>query len=169
MLTPSAPFRAGWEDIMTKLFVAAALATALVQPATAVTFPTLTTIYVGAGVFDNGAADDAGAATSIHCANVSGVTVQIRALILDNTTAVAGNQTVTVSHGGSVTFSTHETAAFFDGANLETVLVSQGVVNIEATNSAVFCTAMQIDAGAIIPDGIDLHLIRVNPHPGTVE
>jgi hypothetical protein len=53
--------------------------------------------------------------------------------------------------------------------DLQTGSVNQGVVNIEATNSAVFCNAMIVDAGAAIPDGIALHLVRVNPHPGTVE
>ena len=55
----------------------------------AVTFPSLTTIYVGSGVRDNGAATDAGVATSIHCSNVSGVSVQVRVLILGDTGAVA--------------------------------------------------------------------------------
>ena len=67
---------------MNKLFVAVALATALLQPAGAITFPTLTTIYVGSGVYDDGGGTFVGEATSIHCSNVSGVSVQGRVLIL---------------------------------------------------------------------------------------
>jgi hypothetical protein len=48
-----------------KTFLAALTFAALAQPAAAVPFPSLTTIYVGSGVLDNGAADDAGTATSI--------------------------------------------------------------------------------------------------------
>ena len=47
--------------------------------------------------------------------------------------------------------------------------LSSGTVNIEATNSGVFCTAMIVDAASGNVDGVDLHLVRVNPHPGTVE
>jgi hypothetical protein len=41
---------------------------------------------------------------------------------------------------------------------------------VEATNSAVFCTAAVIDAGSATPAfSMPIHLVRVNPHPGTVE
>jgi hypothetical protein len=48
-------------------------------------------------------------------------------------------------------------------------VISQGVVNIESTQSGVFCTAEVLDAAASAPTGIARHLVRVNPHPGTVE
>ena len=44
-----------------------ALAAALAQPASAVTFASLTMIYVGSGVYDGGTADNTGEANSIHC------------------------------------------------------------------------------------------------------
>ena len=111
---------------------AAALAAALDQPASAITFPSLTTIYVGSGVFDDGSADENGQATSIHCSNVSGVSVQVRALVLNNTGSVAGSRTLELAHGATVTFSTHQTRFFSDGlADLNTPGVSQGVVNVE--------------------------------------
>ena len=44
------------------------------QPAGAVTFPSLTTIYVGSGVRDDGGAANLGLATTFICSNVSGVT-----------------------------------------------------------------------------------------------
>ena len=52
---------------MKKYLAGLALAAAFAQPAAAVTFPTLTTIYVGSGVFDDGGAAATGEATSIHC------------------------------------------------------------------------------------------------------
>jgi hypothetical protein len=67
---------------MRKYLAAAALTAALAQPAAAVTFPSLTTIYVGSGVYDDGLGTNASEATSIHCSNVSGVSVQVRVLIL---------------------------------------------------------------------------------------
>jgi hypothetical protein len=151
---------------------AAALIAAIAQPATAVTFPSLTTIYVGSGVYDDGGIDDSGEATSIHCSNVSGVSVQVRVLILSPIGTVSGALTTTLFHGRTVTFSTHATVIFLGDVDqdLATGAVTQGVVNVEATNSAVFCTAAVIDAGGDPPVfTMPIHLVRVNPHPGTVE
>jgi hypothetical protein len=155
---------------MRRTLAAIALAATLAQPAAAVTFPSLTTIYVGSGVLDSGAADNLGIATSIHCSNVSGVVVQVRTLILKETGAVAGSLPRNVAHGATVTFSTHATTVFDDTGVLATGLVLQGVVNVEATNSAVFCTAIVVDAGNATPIFMSpLHLVRVNAHPGTLE
>lgn len=52
---------------------------------------------------------------------------------------------------------------------MNTGSVLHGTVNIEATESGVFCTAMIVDADTAGPNGIALNLVRVNPHPGTVE
>ena len=156
---------------MKTTLTAFALAATLAQPAAAVTFPSLSTIYVGSGVFDNGAADNLGEATSIHCSNVSGVVVQVRVLILDFNGTVAGSLTRSFAHGATETFSTHPTLIFDDSDNnVATGIVAQGVVNVEATNSAVFCTAAVIDAENLPPVfSMPLHLVRINPHPGTVE
>ena len=47
--------------------------------------------------------------------------------------------------------------------------MSQGGINIESLQSGVFCNAMTIDAAAGTPIGVTLPLVRVNPHPGTVQ
>jgi len=145
---------------------AAVLTAALAQPAAAVTFPSLTTIYVGSGVTANGPV-----ATSIHCSNVSGVSVQVRALILGNNGSAAASQTETLAHGATFTFSTQDTVLFADSpGDLEVISLVQGVENVEATNSAIFCTAVVVDADNLTPVFMSpLHLVRVNPHPGTVE
>jgi len=58
---------------MQKLLTAAfALTVALVQPAAAVTFPSLTTIYVGSGVQDT-TGTSATTGTAVSCSNVSAV------------------------------------------------------------------------------------------------
>jgi hypothetical protein len=155
-------------DQMRKSFAALAFAVVPVQPADAITFSKLTTIYVGSGVFDSGDATGSGVATVIHCSNVSGVSTNVRVLVLNMIGDVEGALTQTLLHGETRTFSTHATSLFVDDG-LNTGAVAQGVVNVEATNSAVFCTAMIVDAAATVPNGIDLHLVRVNPHPGTVE
>jgi hypothetical protein len=155
---------------MKTYLAAAALIGALAQPAAAVTFPTLTTIYVGSGVYDSSDAADTGIATSVHCSNVSGVSVQVRVLILSRSGVVEGSLTRTLAHGATHTFSTHETVIFDDlDGDLATGGVAQGVVNVEARNSAVFCTAHIVDAAGTPAFMGDLHLVRVNPHPGTVE
>jgi hypothetical protein len=156
---------------MRKSFVALAVAAALAQPASAITFPTLTTIYVGSGVVDSGSPHEQGIATSINCSNVSGVEVQVRVLVLNLDGTAAGSLTVHLAHGATATFSTHETFVYFeDIGNLNTGAVLRGVVNVEARNSAVFCSAAVVDAAGLPPSfAIPIHLVRVNPHPGTVE
>ena len=154
------------------VFASATLALALpseaASPTPSVAFPSLTTIYVASGVFDSGDAANAGSATSIHCSNVSGVGSTLRVLVLASTSAVAGSGTSNLPNGATVTFSTHLTAAFND-ASLNTGTVTQGVLNVEATNSGVFCTAMIVNASLNTVEGVPLHLVRVNAHPGTIE
>ena len=156
---------------MKTYLAAVALFAAVTQPVSAITFPTLTTIYVGSGVYDDSDAANLGQATSMHCSNVSGVAVQVRALVLRGDGSVAGSLTVPLAHGRTFTFTTHPTTIFDDlDGNLNTGFVQQGVVNIEATNSAVFCTAVNVDAGNFKPIYMSpLHLVRINGHPGAEE
>jgi hypothetical protein len=135
-------------------------------PSPAITFPSLTTIYVASGVWDDGGGAEAGVATSVHCSNVSGQTAQVRVLVLRSAGSVAAASTRTVFHGTSQTFSTHNTP--FDEFSLNTGLVDQGVLNVESTQSAVFCSAMIVSAAAP-QNGVALHMVRVNAHPGTIE
>jgi hypothetical protein len=68
-------------DIKTTL-TALALAATLAQPASAITFSKLTTIYLASGVYDSGGPDQTGVATVITCSNVSGQTTTVRLLFL---------------------------------------------------------------------------------------
>jgi hypothetical protein len=151
---------------MKKYLAVVALAAALTQPASAITFPSLTTIYVGSGVADSGTAT--GSATTFHCTNVSGVSTSVRFLVLRATGAVAASATLTVAHGATVTTSTHGTFAYGD-SSLVTGGLFQGAINIESFQSGVFCNAVVVDSAASTPLGVPLPLVRINPHPGTVE
>jgi hypothetical protein len=142
---------------------AGALALAASTPAPAITFPSLTTIYVASGVYDDGDVDDAGIATSVHCSNVSGQSAQVRVLVLDDFGGVEAAETRIIFNGATRTFSTH--GASFLETPLNTGSVTQGVVNVESTQSAVFCSAMIVDA-ASSQNGVALHMVRVNAHPG---
>jgi hypothetical protein len=137
-------------------------------PSPAIAFGSLTTIYIGSGAYDDGGGPNAGIATTVHCSNVSGNTTQLRAQILGpggNVEASATN--FALPHGNTFTFSTHGTP-FVNEIDLNTGFFSNGVINVESTQSAVFCTAMVIQAGSVAT-GVALHLVRGNPNPGTVE
>ena len=152
---------------MKTMLSAVALAAAAVQPAAAITFPTFTTIYVAPGVFDDGSSANTGTATVVSCSNVSGVATTIRVLILDGAGSVAGDETFVLAHGESDRIATH--ATFLGGElSLDTGEVSDGVINIESLQSAVFCSFTVVPAAGPAA-GFPLNAIRVNPHPGTVE
>jgi hypothetical protein len=159
-------------EVMTKtLFALAAALTAvgLAAPASAITFSSLTTIYIGSGVRDDGGGDNAGTATTFHCSNVSGVTTSVRFLVLNSNGSVVVSSTLPLAHGATLTISTHLTNAYAENNSLDAGVVDEGVINIESLQSGVFCNAKTIDASASFPDGVVLPLVRVNPHPGTVE
>ena len=154
---------------MKTTLTAFALAAMLAEPASATTFPTLTTIYIGSGVRDDGSGTEAGTATTFHCTNVSGVTTSVRFLVLGSLGAALASTIQAIGHGETRTVSTHFTRAYGENASLATGLLNEGAVNIESLQSAVFCNAKTIDAAAAPPIGVTLPLVRVNPHPGTVE
>jgi hypothetical protein len=145
----------------------------LATSATATTFPSFTTIYVITGIKDSGGADNTGAATAVQCSNVSGVTTTIRYLTLSASGTVLGTVTRNnVAHGETVENSTKGTFAYNnEGLDLipDMASISAGVLNIESLQSGVFCTAAIIDASNVVPIGVSPHIIRVNPHPGSVE
>jgi hypothetical protein len=150
---------------MKRLLSALALSAALAQPASAITFPQLTTIYVGSGVANNGSV----VATTLHCSNVSGVSAGIRFLFLGPSGVVEGTHAASLSHGQTYTLSTQDVPIFVENFVFDFIVLNEGVVNIESTNSAVFCTGKVVDPSVFGAIGFALPLVRVNPHPGTVE
>ena len=156
---------------MRTYLTAVALAAALAQPASAITFSALTTIHVGTGVQDSGTGPNTAIATVFQCSNVSGRAAVLRFLVLEKDSTFIGSDTVNVPHGGSTRVGTRPTTVFVEDEAIVSpgTPIIRGTINIESTESGVFCTAMIVDAAAATPIGIDLHLVRVNPHPGTVE
>ena len=148
--------------------VAVACLAGVMPPASAITFPTLTTIYIGAGVRDDGGGPNVGIATVFLCSNVSGANASVRFLVLSENGAVADQETIGIQHGRTVLASTHSTATYLETVPFTTGVVQNGTVNIESDQSGVFCTAVILNA-ASNAEGVPLHLVRVNPHPGTVE
>jgi hypothetical protein len=64
----------------------------------------------------------------------------------------------------------HNTLYFFESSAIAAgTLIDRGTVNIESTQSGVFCQAYLVDAASPTPSGVPLHLVRINPHPGAVE
>jgi hypothetical protein len=155
---------------MKKYLAAVAFAVALVQPASAITFSKLTTIYLGAGVYDlkNYPTTGINTATSVHCSNVSGLNAQYRVLVLDGDGEVVAQTTQNIAHGATQTVSTNDVVAFID-ISLELGFSIRGVLNVEATQSGIFCNAQIVDRAGALSTSSPLHLVRVNPHPGTVE
>jgi hypothetical protein len=49
------------------------------------------------------------------------------------------------------------------------VKVDQGFARISATAKGVYCSAMIVDASAFVPEGIALHMARVNAPTGVQE
>ena len=143
---------------------------ALAHPAAAVTFPTLMTIYVGTGVENSGSEAGVGTATVLQCVNVSGQQANLRLLLLQPNGTLLGSSFTSVQHGQNLSVSTHVTTYF----EVDSIIgagnaIARGTINIESTQSGVFCQAWLVDAQPDVPSGVPLHLIRVNPHPGTVE
>jgi hypothetical protein len=95
------------------------------------------------------------------------VAVSIRFLVLGNTGTIEGELTAgPIAHGITATASTHRSVTF-GGFSVSTGVVTGGVINIESTQ--VFCNAVIVDADATPTFSVPLGLVRVNPHPGTVE
>jgi hypothetical protein len=62
------------------------------------------------------------------------------------------------------------TRLFFEDAILSPgEAIEQGSAEILATSIQVFCSAMIISAAANVPEGIELHLVRLNAIPGSQE
>ena len=75
--------------------------------------------------------------------------------------------TFNVAARGALTIATH-TAGFGD-VSLGLGTVYGGSATISATNTNMVCTAMMVDASTNIPNGIALHVQRLNPLSGTQE
>ena len=149
---------------MKKYLAPFAVIVALSQPAAATTFPSLTTIYVGSGVTDSGGGISVGVATMVSCTNVSGKNATIRFLVLNaNGTAANPGGSLGIPHGVTRTVATHDAEVAVEHLVLASgTVIKHGSILVEATESAIFCTAAVIDAAGSTPAfALPLHLVRV--------
>ena len=126
-------------------------------------------IYRASGVFDNGGFPRTGPATVVHCTNfdLAAATVQFRIWQFNGITVA--DQKATLASRETFTVTTKDTNMFYDNLNLNTGLVNQGSLIINATSQEVKCSAMLVNAATGEPAGVALHLVRSNPSPGTQE
>ena len=127
-------------------------------------------IYRVAGVRNTPEFTTAGAATVFFCHSNSPSNEILRLRVFNYDGAVVADRSLEVSPRTTWTLSTHLTAGFTDNIMLsEGISVSQGGAAIISTSREIYCSAMLVDAGAAVPSGIALHMVRFNPAPGSVE
>jgi len=112
--------------------------------------------------------------TIFHCTNFSGATEIIRFVTRTESGAIAGNQTLNISHLQTVAASfagitSYHSDLFLTIANGD--LAIQGTTAIAATSANMFCTAMVMESNSnqFVPVGIALRGIRFAPVPGSQE
>ena len=126
-------------------------------------------IYRVSGVTNNGVANS-GVATLFHCTSFSQVTETIRFVVRDFEGSKVGDQSVSVPSLFTRTAATHETNLFAEDKILTPgEPIFQGSAQISSTSLQVHCSAMIVDAASNGPQGIALHMVRLNPAGNTQE
>ena len=144
-----------------------ALAAISAAPALAVSGPPQV-IYLFPGVYDNGSADFSGIATAVHCFSFSPIQETIQYVVRNVDGTIAANKSEAINQFVTLTVETHG-INIYNAVSLATGSLQQGVIGITATSTNIVCTAHIIDAGAAVPNGIELHGTRFNPIAGTQE
>jgi hypothetical protein len=157
--------------IFTAAIAVATIALAGPVPVRATTFPVLTTIYFAAGVVDNSLSEEFGINTAIDCSNLSGQSANVQYMFRRKDGTIAGHILISLANLRAQTVTTTGNVDFLDEIELETGVLFGGTVQVQSTQSAVYCSAMLTNAngGETGPAGVALHMVRLNPHPGTVE
>jgi len=158
--------------IFTAAIAVAALALAGTTFARATTFPTLTPIYFASGAMNVGPAPDIEVSTVVNCSNMSGQTASIRFQFRGKDGTPHAGATLLTANLASQNVASGNGVGFTGGPTvLPTGLFYGGSIQILSTQSAVFCTAwLAHPAGSVAgPASVALHMVRFNPHPGTVE
>ena len=151
-------------------FAAIAFAATLAAPsAGATTFPTLTQIYAASGVIENSVTAVSGLMTAISCTNMSGQTASVRYVFRREDGTIAAGGTLLVGSLASRVVTTQGSNNIINAFALPTSFMTGGSLQVLSTESAVFCSAMMVNAAGTEGPGVDLHMVRFNPHPGTVE
>lgn len=152
------------------LLAATALTAVSTAPVLAASGDPFQILYIFPGVFDNGGAAGVGVATVVHCFNFSGTPEVIQYVAKDWNGTVKANLTYNVVDQQTATVTTHNTNLYTEDLGLNTGAITQGALGIRATTTNIVCTAQVVDAAPdVVPNGIDLHPLRLNPMPGTDE
>ena len=156
--------------IFTATIAVAAIALTGATEAVATTFPSLTRIYVASGVVELNTIAISGIMTAVSCSNMSGETASVRFVLRHENGVIAAGGTLLIGSLASRVVTTNGDNDIYLETQFPTAQMFGGIVEILSTESAVFCSAMIIRAdGALDPAGVALHMVRFNPHPGTVE
>jgi hypothetical protein len=127
-------------------------------------------IYRVSGVTDDGGADNTGVATALHCTNSSGVQQSVNVSFKFATGAPVNGFGAALKAGETRTWATHPSVLFEEtGGFGGGVAIHQGSAAISASSDRIHCSAMVIDAGASVPHGFALHMVRYSPVPNTQE
>jgi hypothetical protein len=132
------------------------------------TFPQPKIIYIASGVTNNSVNLQDGTATSVHCSNWSGKVAKMRYEFYQPDGTMAKSVPATIANHAALTISTHPTVLFLETAP-EMPLIRQGTLVVRSTETAVYCSAMVLDAATPRATGIALHMVRFEAQPGTVE
>jgi hypothetical protein len=145
------------------LLLAAAMIAAI-GPLHAATTDPLKVIYRISGLLDNGSTGKTGVATAVVCTNFGNAREKMRFVVRNETGAVKAELFfIDFDPRISATVVTHPTALFTNVDVLNTGAMSPGSMTIQSTSLLVHCSAMIVDAAATVPQGIELHMVRINP------
>ena len=128
-------------------------------------------LYVFPGLFDNGGAGQMGVASVFHCSNFSAAPQTVQVVVFNYNATPVANMSALIGSTSTFTFATKDTALYSEDLILNTGAVYQGVGGILGSSPSIVCTAQVLDASTAIhgPTGINLHGMRFNPQPGTME
>lgn len=128
------------------------------------------TIYHVAGVVNSGDVGETFGATVIHCTNLSQSRAAMEVSLRDGTGVVKAVVKYSIAKNATMTFSTKFTKAFSDDVTpAQSVDIEQGSATVRSSARKVICSAAQVDAASDAPNGVALHMVRLNPISGTVE
>jgi hypothetical protein len=138
-------------------------------PALAGVSDPLKLLYIFPGARDNGGAAGTGVAMSVHCTSFSPATEKLNYTVLNFDSSKKALLDLNIGAGQTRTASSHDTVLYAEDLILNTGVLNQGRVVIRATAANIVCTAHILDASAAVPNGIDLHGLRLNGVPNSQE
>jgi hypothetical protein len=128
----------------------------------------LKVIYRVPGVRSQGTKDKVGAVTTFICSNYSSTSEKISFRFIRKGYPAPIDFAVIMLPRSTDVFSTKDTNSFGQYV-LAMGDLSRTMAIILASTTNIHCTAMIHNAATYVPVGIDLHMVRFNAHPGSVE